>query len=214
MSGLEAFSVACNVMQAIHFTGTAIPICKDIYEGCSPAPGVESRCSELRSIALDLENDRKKASPNGPENEKQLARIVDSMLAGTLELEKELSKLRNTGSPSIVAAVKNTRLYYFRPKSKIEKIEDKIRNDEKLMESRILVRMSKDQDALQAMLSAEARNMPSELKSFVQHLKDGNTRLEQLIENKTGEINSVVQKEGETMRQTVVAESKATRSHL
>lgn len=83
-TGLEAFGVACNVMQTIQFTTEALRVCKKIYEGHSPTPEVESRCSELNEAAKSLEHSLMRSSVGvGHEDDKELRRIATELLATT-----------------------------------------------------------------------------------------------------------------------------------
>jgi hypothetical protein len=50
MSGLEALSLACNILQLIDAAGQAISFCKKVYDGSTPDAHLTTTASTLTAL--------------------------------------------------------------------------------------------------------------------------------------------------------------------
>ena len=139
LAGLAAFGVACNVMQTIHFSLEACAACKSVWAGKSPAPELDDHMSSLQEAARDLQQSLPEPSPGASSSdEPELRKVADNIILIADKLKKELDSCKNSGSSSHKRAIGNT-LKYIVKSPKIDKLSDRLRDAQGVMELRVLV---------------------------------------------------------------------------
>jgi ribosomal protein S13 len=141
MSGLEALSVACNVMQVISAAIKTISICRAIYHGDSTASGVleEHAVSTMSSTSL-LSKELRASHLQSPEV-KELADLAQNCHDIAQKLQAEVQSVvhpqrKGSVSKAFFGAVKA----HLR-KSKMEELEERLNGYRTRMETHILVRL-------------------------------------------------------------------------
>jgi hypothetical protein len=139
MEGIAAFSVACNVMQTIHFSMAAVKLCKGLYKGSSPDEDVESFSARLREAADSLRPAGLTTTTADQKLEQQLQAVAKNLVNTAKEIQKELITLKANAQRSRWQSVKSTATYVMRTKSKIEKMNSTLEKCKEVMETQILI---------------------------------------------------------------------------
>ncbi|KAI0534097.1 hypothetical protein GGR58DRAFT_484149 [Xylaria digitata] len=178
MSGLETLGIVCNIFQVISFAHETVTLCKKVYR---TGTGVDQEVSEnavfleklsSQVVGLDLDAPGVRSA-----DEQQLldtlkkCRDVSRDLREEINFITEHAKKGSLASTLKIAAKTNWR------KRRLEKLERKLNDAQRLMETSLLVRISNR-------LEIESLNLDvlaGDLKSFVRRYKTGERTLVGLV---------------------------------
>ncbi|KAF6841830.1 hypothetical protein CMUS01_03433 [Colletotrichum musicola] len=94
MSGLEALSVACNVMAVIDFGLKTVELCRRIYETGQPDPELAASAARLGENSRNVNSlVSAKAPHGGTAAELHLQEVVVDCLACAKEVEDEVARI-------------------------------------------------------------------------------------------------------------------------
>ncbi|KAK1753298.1 hypothetical protein QBC47DRAFT_55117 [Echria macrotheca] len=195
MSGLEplaALGLACNVIQLIESAGKTVSICKSIFQTGSLDPSLGRSTAHL-TTAFDQLNQSLTAAP-GPKNpdEAALLEVARDCSAAALNLKTEVAKISDEASKGKYSSAIRGALKTMVRKSKIEKLEKSLAAHQKALETHLLVRIYKPNEAILGELLKSTANIDSKLSGFIQALSQGHTRMEQLLAQESADIKGVV----------------------
>ena len=140
-TGLEIFGVACNVMQTISFAYGAIGVYKAINAGSSVSPEIETHGTELARATGDLQEYlRRLQSRPLSKDDQEIERVASEVLKAATDLQKELAKYGKHSSGSFHVSVLKTVKFMVRT-SRIEKLNERLKNYQSIMETKILVKL-------------------------------------------------------------------------
>lgn len=140
-TGLEIFGVACNVMQTISFAYDIIGVYKNISAGSSVSPEIETHGTELARAMGDLQGYlRELQSRPLSKDDQEIESVASEVLKVAMDLQKELAKYGKNASGSLNVPVLKTVKFMFRT-SRIEKLNERLKNYQNIMETRILVKL-------------------------------------------------------------------------
>ncbi|KAI0835164.1 hypothetical protein F5Y06DRAFT_276867 [Hypoxylon sp. FL0890] len=194
MSGLEALSVACNIMQVISFAHETISFCKEIYQGRSPDDHVEQNAASLLALSAQLQTHYESTKPKTSQ-ETQLADIAKQCNIAARALEEEVKFLVShhaTGrlAQTLCLAVKtNWR------RRRLERLEKSLRNYQHTMESHLLARICKKTDAIELQQQQGFEQLGRDIQLFVSQYASGHTKLAQLVKTELTSIKASTAKE-------------------
>lgn len=139
MSGLEALGVACNIFQVISFGHETINLCKRVYQDGSPCPELSTNATQLRSFSAQVQ---RLSIPSKPTKEdQQLHNVACKCQKIAADLNEEIRFITSHASKGSwkatlkVAAKTNWR------KRRLDTLEKKLGDVQKLMETGLLVRI-------------------------------------------------------------------------
>ena len=93
MPGVEAFSLACNVMQTIQFACDITKLCKVIYQTGKVEPGLSENASLLGTVSLEMLKHYDAMSPKTA-SEKNLVSVAEECKKAANGLEEEVKFLQ------------------------------------------------------------------------------------------------------------------------
>ncbi|KAF3057002.1 hypothetical protein CFAM422_012486 [Trichoderma lentiforme] len=113
MSGFEALSMVCSIMQVISFTKEVLTLCKDVYDG---RPTTDRQMEEnTASIQILLDNMRQcSVSVQQTNSDKEFYAIAEKCSKAAQELQKEMQQITKHCKPgdaikAMIAGYKSTR---------------------------------------------------------------------------------------------------------
>lgn len=140
MSGLEALSVACNIMQVISFAHETIDFCKEIYRGGSFNDYNQQSIASLMELSVQLQTHFLQAKSKTVK-EKQLADIAQKCNVAARALKDEVKFLTSHYAKGNLAATIITAVKTYWRKSRLERLEKSLKNHQNTMESYLLARV-------------------------------------------------------------------------
>ncbi|CAI6342254.1 unnamed protein product [Periconia digitata] len=217
-TGIEIFGIACNAMQTIQFAFNTVSLCKTIHEGGSVSPEIKVCGTELTQATQSLQKSLSQAQQRKFHgDDKEIERVALSVLETTTDLRKELAKYEKIPGGSRSSSMTKTVKFMFR-KSKLEKLNEQLQSQRNIMETRVLFRLSKRTDLIQDVLDNRLDAIDTQLHVFLNRLKDGHRKLEEVVRNNNLEVQEVVRKEATETRihtQDIAAlESNLTKTHV
>ena len=141
MEALVAFGLACNVMQVIGFVKDGIQVSKAIYETGCLDPHLAQTTNYLTESLETLRSSLSRVSPLRKEDQ-ELLEIAKGSLDTATQLKAELEKISGTmtkGKHS--AAFRGWFSAAFGGKKRIEKLEKAMRDQQHVLETRLLIRI-------------------------------------------------------------------------
>lgn len=88
MSGLEALSLVCNILQLIEAAHKGVTLCKDIYSGGSPDEQLVDNAASLASLSADVQQSNNAVSARTTA-QKDLSNIARKCNVAARALEEE-----------------------------------------------------------------------------------------------------------------------------
>ncbi|RYP07349.1 hypothetical protein DL764_002565 [Monosporascus ibericus] len=149
MSGLEALSLACNIMTVISFGRETVSICKAVYQGRSPDDQLIDIATSLAATSDELQNENRAMNPK-PGHERLLVDIASKCNVTARALDDEVKFLmvnykKGSLKETLRVAVKaNWR------KSRLERLEKSLHDYQCAMETQLLASIWKKWDATYA----------------------------------------------------------------
>lgn len=140
MSGLEAFGLACNVMQAVGFAIDMASKCQTIFRTGSPDPKTVTLLAQSASVAANLKESIASAK-TVTRDEKELLHIAEECLGAISRLKAEVDKLNHPSAKgNFFASMRLT----WRAKLKegnIDKLEKRMHDYQRVLHSGLLLRV-------------------------------------------------------------------------
>ncbi|PVH96950.1 hypothetical protein DM02DRAFT_101777 [Periconia macrospinosa] len=214
-TGLEIFGVACNVMQTISFACSLVDIYNKIHAGGSTSPEIETHGIELARATGDLQGHlRRLQSRPLHKDDQEIESVASEVFKTATDLQRELAKYGKDTSGFAKSSALKTVKFLFR-KSKVEKLNERLKNYQSIMETRILIKLRTD--LIQSTLDEGLATVDARLNNFLVLLQDGQTTLEKLVIN-TERVQEQIRREGADTRaatkDVVALESSLTREHI
>lgn len=141
MSGLEALSLVCSIMQVISFTKELATTCKYIYDGRATVDDItQENTASIKSLLDDMDK-CSRAVRQRTQNEKDLREIARKCSSAAQELQKEIQLATQYHKPgsavkAIIGGVKS-----FTHKRKVKELSEKFQESQKTLETHLLVRV-------------------------------------------------------------------------
>lgn len=136
MSGLEALSLACNILQLIEAAGKAISFCKKVYEGSVPDAHLTTTASTLKALSNEIYKDNSVVQTTHSKRRLcELAKKCNETARALDEESKFLTGHQAKGSlraTLALAAKSNWR------KKRLERLEKELQAHQRLLDSQIL----------------------------------------------------------------------------
>lgn len=140
MSGLEAFGLACNVMQTIGFVIEIASVCHSIFRTGSPDPSMATLLAHSTQIATSLKSSISSARPV-TRDDKELLDIAIKCLDAISALKVQVDKLtRPSAKGKVLPSLRLGLRAKFRG-GNIDKLEKNMRDYQKVLESGLLLRI-------------------------------------------------------------------------
>ncbi|KAJ4404465.1 hypothetical protein N0V85_004866 [Neurospora sp. IMI 360204] len=140
MSGLEAFGLACNVMQTIGFAIEMASVCRTIFRTGSPDPSTATLLDHSTQITTSLKNSISSARPV-TRDVKELLDIANKCLDAISTLKAEVDKLTRPSAKGKVFASLRLGVRSKFKEGEINKLEKRMRDYQKVLESGFLLRV-------------------------------------------------------------------------
>ncbi|KAK3500449.1 uncharacterized protein B0T23DRAFT_401863 [Neurospora hispaniola] len=163
MSGLEAFGLACNVMQTIGFAIEMASVCHSIFRTGSPDPSMATLLAHSTQITTSLKSSISSARPV-TRDDKELLDIANKCLDAMSALKVQVDKLTRPSAKGKVLPSLRLGLRAKFKQGNIDKLEKKMRDYQKVLESGLLLRIctlqcfveavSRGQDNLQDLMKS------------------------------------------------------------
>ncbi|PTB49363.1 hypothetical protein M431DRAFT_9957 [Trichoderma harzianum CBS 226.95] len=180
MSGFEALSMVCSIMQVISFTKEVLTLCKDVYDG---RPTTDRQMEEnTTSIQVLLDSMRQcSVSVQQTNSDKELYAIAEKCSKAAQELQKEMQHVTKHCKPgntikAMIAGYKSTR-----HKRKITSLYNIFCQYQKTLETYILVRLCTKSDAAELQRRETFNDLSDTMKYFISQLAAGHTEMANLI---------------------------------
>ena len=204
MEALAAFGAACNVLQVIDFSLTAIKLCKQFYEHGASIDNLdlERRSQLIAEISKDLLDAQTKLGPATTKKDSQLHCVVRDCLETTIDLQSELAKLKKGAADGVMAVFLKHFNTVCRRKA-VEKIERKMEKYQDILHTGVLVHMSREQAAFILEQQETSGRLENTLRIFIQRFADDYTL-----------ISDLIRKEEDQTRTVILSSSKQVRDHL
>lgn len=141
MSGLEALSLVCSIMQVISFTKELATTCKDIYDGRATVDDISQENTASIKRLLDDMDKRSGAVQQRTQDEKELHDMARKCSSAAQALQTELQLITHYHKPgSAVKAVFGV-FKSLTHKRKVQKLSENFQEYQKTLETHILVRL-------------------------------------------------------------------------
>lgn len=140
MSGLEAFGLACNVMQTIGFATEMASVCHSIFRTGSPDPSMATLLAHSTQITTSLKSSISSARPV-TRDDKELLNIANKCLDAISALKVQVDKLTRPSAKGKVLPSLRLGLRAKFKQGNIDKLEKKMRDYQKVLESGLLLRI-------------------------------------------------------------------------
>ncbi|KAL9488601.1 hypothetical protein ACSS6W_000878 [Trichoderma asperelloides] len=181
MSGLEALSLVCSIMQVISFTKELIMTCKDIYEGRATADDqLQENTASIKSLLDDM-NQCSGSVQQRTQNERDLHEIARKCSIAAQDLESEIRRLTRYHKPgnvmkALVGGIKSTTR-----ERKIKELSKSFRQYQETLETHILARICTKTDALRIQQGDNFNELSDTLQHFISQIAAGHTEVANLI---------------------------------
>ncbi|KAK0721162.1 hypothetical protein B0H67DRAFT_644313 [Lasiosphaeris hirsuta] len=210
MEALAAFGLACNVMQTIQFTTEVSAAYKSLFRNGAAEPGLEKLVERSEQLYKSLNDSLLHAQPLN-RDEHELVLVARDCLDAADELKEEVAKLtRRTTKGRRLASL--TRAFEMRMvrQGKVDKLKTRMANHQKVLETRLLVRVCDKSTAISIQQEAGFHDLGETLRDFIQGYAEGQTRIQELIHVKGDAIIDVVRSESSKTREMVALSHQST----
>ncbi|KAF7561149.1 hypothetical protein G7046_g2983 [Stylonectria norvegica] len=212
MSGLEALGLACNIFQVISFAHETISICKRVYQDGSPCPDLTINATHLDSMAAQVQA----LGPTGKlaKDEQQLLDVAKACQRIAADLNDEITIIVGQSNKGNVAATLKTAVKMKWRRRRLEAMEKKLADAQRLMETSLNIRICNKVD----MASIELGSVNRDLRSFIQQYNQGQRTTSGLIlkevRDATNDVTAHVTRTEVSINQHITATSDASFSRV
>ncbi|CAM1508987.1 Fc.00g027260.m01.CDS01 [Cosmosporella sp. VM-42] len=214
MSGLEALGVACNIFQVISFTHESISLCKRVYRDGSPCPSLSENSALLGTFSNQIQNLAPPTKAKWSKDEQQLVDVASRCQKLATDLQEEINfivgqvKQGSLATTLKIAAKTNWR------KRRLDTLEKKLGDVQKLMETGLLVRICTKIDVY----SLSVESLDKRLEYFIEQYKNGQRTLSGLVSRETldtrAHITSELTRTEATIKQHVSDEARRSETAI
>ncbi|RYP70626.1 hypothetical protein DL771_005339 [Monosporascus sp. 5C6A] len=181
MSGLEALSLACNIMTVISFASETVNACKAIYQGRSPDDQLIDIAASLAAASDELQNENQSMNPK-PAYEHRLVDIASKCNIAARALDDEVKFLmvnhkKGSLKDTLRVAVKaNWR------KNRLERLEKSLHDYQRAMETQLLASIWKKWNATESQQIQGSKELRRDLQHFVSQYNLGYRQMSGLVQ--------------------------------
>ena len=140
MSGLEAFGLACNVMQTIGFAMELGSLCHTIFRTGSPDPNMTTLLGHSNQVLTSLRDSISSAKPV-TRDEQELLVIANKCLDAISKLKTQVDKLTRPSAKGKVFASLRLGVRSKFKEAEVNKLEKKLGDYQKVLESGLVLRV-------------------------------------------------------------------------
>ena len=140
MSGVEAFNLACSVMQTIQFACDVTKLCKAIYQTGKVEPGLSENASLLGTVSLEMLKQYDAMTPKTA-GEKNLVSVAEKCKKAANGLEEEVKFLQAGAKKGDLIATLCVAAKVTWRKRRLERFEKSLDDSRRTMETYLLVRV-------------------------------------------------------------------------
>nr|WNZ75451.1 hypothetical protein [Trichoderma harzianum] len=203
MSGFEALSMVCSIMQVISFTKEVLTLCKDVYDG---RPTTDRQMEENTASIQVLLDDMKRRSSHMQQqtkDEKELYAIAQKCSKAAQELQKEIQQVTKHHKPgdtlrAIIAGYKSKS-----HKRKISSLYEQFCQYQKTLETHILVRLCTKSDAIELQRHEDFTTLSDTMKYFISQLATGHTEMANLMARDGDQTRQHIQQSEARVKQSI-----------
>lgn len=141
MSGLDALSLVCSIMQVISFTNELVTTCKDIYDGRATVDDVTQENAASIQRLLDDMDQHSGPVQQSTRNGKDLHEIARKCSNAAQELQTEIQLITQHHKPGNAVKALIGGIKSFTRKRKIKELSEKFQEYQKTLETHLLVRI-------------------------------------------------------------------------
>ena len=141
MDAIVAFSLACNVVQVVDFSIDVVSTCRELYSdgSLSKYDHLEHMTNHLIGLRNALDPSTAQGDPNtGQYQDQALLDLAEKCSTTAKELLGEVQKLKINGPPSKRKVIRKSAKSLWK-KSSIERIQTRLDEYRKILDSRILI---------------------------------------------------------------------------
>ena len=140
MSGLEAFGLACNIIQIISFAHETVSLCQTIYNGRSPSTHLKETAQSLADLSAQIHSDCQAIQPLNAD-ERSLVDIANKCNIAARALEEETSFiLQHQKKGNLVATFRVTVKTVWR-RRRLDRQDKQLQSYRSTMETHLLARI-------------------------------------------------------------------------
>ncbi|OTA68003.1 hypothetical protein K449DRAFT_317405, partial [Hypoxylon sp. EC38] len=194
MSGLEALSVACNIMQVISFAHETISFCKSIYQGQYPDDHIKQNAASLSALSAELQAHYESTKPQTSQH-KQLVDVAKQCNIAARALEEEVKFLISNHAKGHLVQTLRTAVKTNWRRGRLERLEKSLRNYQHTMESCLLARVCKKTDAIELQQRQGFEQLDKDIQLFVSKYASGYTTLVDLVKTELVSVRENTTKE-------------------
>ncbi|PTB65045.1 hypothetical protein BBK36DRAFT_1088679, partial [Trichoderma citrinoviride] len=203
MSGLEALSLVCSIMQVISFTKEILTVCKDVYEGRSTADSqMEENATSIKAL-LDEMNRSAGSVRQRTKEEKELFATAQKCSKAAEELQKEIRQVTKYQKPGDYKRAAIAGYKFIFGKRKITGLYDQFCKHQKTLETHILVRLCTKTDAIELQRREIFTQLSDTMKHFITQMAAGHTDMAHLITRNGTQTREQIQQSEDRVRQEI-----------
>ncbi|KAK7419624.1 hypothetical protein QQX98_003215 [Neonectria punicea] len=194
MSGLEALGLACNIFQVISFGRETASLIKNVYRDGSVDDALEENAKDLADLSSHVQT---LTTPNTRnKQERQLLDIAKKCQSVARDLTEEIAfVVGHKKKGSLTATIKVAAKANWR-KRRLDNIERKLNDAERLMQSGLLARACAKADATHL----DLKSLDKDLRIFLQQYHRGHRDTSDLVSAESFRTRNHVTAESERVR--------------
>ncbi|KAI0480489.1 hypothetical protein GGR56DRAFT_275554 [Xylariaceae sp. FL0804] len=196
MSGLEGLGLACSIFQVVSFAREVISVARKIYHDGAFDASLDEKASYLNSVAASIPSQR--LSPAQSPEYQQLFDVSRSCREAAEALRREVTRISTTSTTGTTRTICLT-VKAIRGRRKIEKLEQKLAQIERVMQTGLLERTFQATHDIRY----DTDSLGNDLRHFVIQYQNGHR-----------DTANLVSTEAVRTRNLVVEEAVRTRDHI
>ncbi|KAL2204443.1 hypothetical protein CC79DRAFT_1400618 [Sarocladium strictum] len=220
MSGLEALSLACNILQLTDAAGQAISFCKKVYDGSTPDAHLTTTASTLKALSDEIYKDSRvvQTAPS----KRRLCDLAKKCNKAARALEDETKFLSehqakgNLRATLALATMSNWR------KKRLERFEKELQAHQRLLDSQILANVCTQGEATKAQQASDFAKLDHAMQKLIAGIAAGEKSQSELFRTHAQGINVHVTQEAnrvtdvvtDAVETTVASAQGALESHI
>ncbi|KAL7815567.1 hypothetical protein V8C26DRAFT_402054 [Trichoderma gracile] len=203
MSGLEALSLACSIMQVISFTKEVLTVCKDVYEGRPTADSqMEDNARSIQGLLDEMHRNAGSVQQQTKE-EKELYAVAQKCSEAAEELQKEIRQVTRHQKPGDYKRAFIAGYQSIFGKRKVTGLYDQFCKYQKTLETHILVRLCTKSDAIELQIRQDFDQLSNSMKHFIIQMSEGHTDMAALVTRDGTQTREQIQQSEERVKQEI-----------
>ncbi|KAL6895259.1 hypothetical protein HDV57DRAFT_506823 [Trichoderma longibrachiatum] len=203
MSGLEALSLVCSIMQVISFTKEVLTVCKDVYEGRTTADSQMGQDAATIKELLDEMNRTAGSARQQTKEERELHAIAQMCSKAAEELEFGIQRVTKNQKPGSPMGALRAGIRSFSGKRKITSLYDQFCKHQKSLETHILVRLCTKSEAIMLQGRDDFNQLSETMKHFVSQMAAGHTDMASLVTRDGTQTRQQIQQSEDRLKQEI-----------